>query len=278
MGTFIQPAVTGAAMVMIFFLAVYALARIKSIYARLYSWLLFIVTPVGVFFTYTRSVYLGFSLGLLLLTVFSRRLRLAAALLLIGMGLVVLGNWSNVKTAERESGGVADMTTAQGRVVLMNASLRMFMDHPFVGVGFQRFMEKSVPYIVQVKRTFLGYREGWIGLDSNQHNQFFSVLTELGLLGFIPFALMYVFLFRTLARARSAKVQEYDSEFVVAVWAAMAAYLSALMFIEPRYFEFLNTLPFMLMGIVVGGYERAMLMQRNAGRETAGLARKEYAA
>lgn len=278
MGTFIQPAVTGCAMVMIFFVAVHCLSWMKGTFAKLYSILLFLITPIGVFFTYTRSVFLGFVLGLIIMTAFSKRLRLPAAILLIVMGLAVMGNWSNVKTAEREAGGVGDMATAQGRVVLMNASLRMFMDHPFFGVGFKRFMEQSAPYVSQVKRTFLGYKEGWIGQESNQHNQFSSVLTEIGLVGFVPFVLMYVFLLRMLARARFVKAKEYDWDFVVMVWSVLASYMSVIMFIEPRWFEFLNVLPFMFMGIVAGGYERA-IMRRSSGRPgNAVAARKEYAA
>jgi hypothetical protein len=48
----------------------------------------------------------------------------------------------------------------------------------------------------------------------------------------------------------------------------MAAYVAAIMFMEPRWFEFMNTLPFMLMGIVAGGYERAALEKSStkAGR------------
>lgn len=276
-GTFIQPAVTGCAMVMIFFVAVYCLSGIKKTAARFYLALLFLITPVGVFFTYTRSVYLGFATGLIILSAFSRRLRLASVILLVAMGLAVLGNWSNVKTAERESGGVGDMATAQGRVVLLNASLRMFMDHPFFGVGFERFMEQAPPYVSQVTRTFLGYREQWIGQESNQHNQFSSILTEIGLVGFVPFVLMYVLLLRMLARAKRAKVEAYDSEFVVMVWALMAAYMSVIMFIEPRWFEFMNALPFIFMGIVAGGYQRAMMRRSNGGLGNVVAARKEYA-
>jgi hypothetical protein len=43
------------------------------------------------------------------------------------------------------------------------------------------------------------------------------------------------------------------------VWAVMAAYIAQIFFIEPRFFEFMNTLPFMLVGIVAGGHQRAMM-------------------
>lgn len=277
MGTFVQPAVTGCAMVMVFVLAIHSLSRIKGVLAKLYSTLLFLVTPVGVFFTYTRSVYVGFAAGLVVLTLFSRKLRLGVFILLVAIGLAVLGNWSNVRTAERTAGGIGDVSTAQGRVVVIQASLRMFADNPFFGCGYGQFLDKARPYIEQVQRTFLGYREESIGIDTNQHNQFSSMLTELGLLGFVPFLLMYILLFRMLGKARFVKAEEYDSEFVVVVWAAIAPYISVIMFIEPRWFEFMNTLPFMLMGIIAGGYERARMRRLTGLAGNAVPAGKEYA-
>jgi hypothetical protein len=277
MGTFIQPAVTGCAMVMIFFIALYSLSRRKGAFAKLYSVLLFLITPVGVFFTYTRSAYLGFVGGLIIIVLFMRKIRLPVFLLLVAMGLAVMGNWTNIKTADRESGGVGDVETAQARMVILSASVRMFMDRPVFGCGAGRFMEEAEPYVQQVTRTVLGYREIGMGLATNQHNQFSGILAETGLVGFVPFVLLYVFLIRLLGKARSVRAEEYDSEFVVLVWAVLWAYVSVIMFIEPRWFEFMNALPFMFMGIVAGGYERATLRKRSGVPGNAGLARKGYA-
>jgi len=255
----------------------YSLSRVRRTAARLYAVLISIITPIGVFFTYTRSVYMGFAAALLILMAFSRRLRLTALLLLVLMALGVIGNWANITTAERTSGGLGDVDTAQARVVIAFVSVNMFMDHPFFGIGFTRFIEKAKPYIGQVRTTFLGYREAWIGEYTNQHNQFLSVLTEIGLVGFAPFLLLYVLMLRTLWKARGTVTNLYDSEFVVAVWAVMVAYLSQLLFIEPRFFEFMNCFPFMMAGIVAGGYQRAAMERAAGGNRCQALQRKEYA-
>jgi hypothetical protein len=39
----------------------------------------------------------------------------------------------------------------------------------------------------------------------------------------------------------------------------MAEYLTNAMFMEPRYYGFMNALPFLLAGIVVGSYQRKQL-------------------
>jgi O-antigen ligase len=185
----------------------------------------------------------------------------------------VIGNWANITQTNREAGGLGEVTTAQARVVIAKASLAMFVDHPFTGVGFTNFIANARPYIARVRSTFLGYKEAWIGAYTNQHNQFLSVLTEIGLIGFVPLVVLYVLIMKLLIGARGVPSGLYDPEFVVVVGAVMAAYISQIFFIEPRFFEFMNTLPFMLVGIVAGGCQRSrikMAQSANANQTSAG--------
>jgi O-antigen ligase len=268
MGAFIQPVATGFAMVGIYVLSMYSLSRMRSAFARIYAGIVTLITPIGVFFSYTRSVYLGYFAAMLIFTIFSRRLRLLGLILVVGMVLGVLGNWSQVTTEQRETGGMANTETLMSRLVLMEASLRMFMDHPFRGVGFGRFKDYSGPYVGQIRTTILGYRESWIGRETSQHNQFFSVLVETGMLGAVPLLLMYVFLVKTLIAARRVKMEAVEPDLLVAIWAVMAAYIVNVSFIEPKYFEFMNAFPFTLAGIVVGNYYRSLgKSTNNRGRE-----------
>ena len=50
-----------------------------------------------------------------------------------------------------------------------------------------------------------------------------------------------------------------DQDFVVTVLAIFTAYVTHGLFMEPRFYEFMNVVPFMLAGIVVGSYQRRML-------------------
>ena len=97
-----------------------------------------------------------------------------------------------------------------------------------------------------------------------------ATLTEIGLMGFVPLMLLYFLVIRLLIRARSVRTDLYDPEFVVIVGAVMAAYLSEIFFIEPRYSEFMNVLPFMLVGIVASGYERARMPAGQSARNDNG--------
>jgi O-antigen ligase len=259
MGVFLQPSATGMVMVSMFVLGLYSLSKLRGAVPKIVSWCLTGLTPIAVFFSYTRSVYVGFFLAMMTLLLFSRKLKVYALVIVVAVVLGVLGNWENVTGEERGSGGLATKATAVGRLTLLQASIAMFMDRPLYGVGFQNFVEYAQPYVAQVRTTLLGYRETWIGHNVSQHNHFLNILTETGLMGFIPLILVWFFVLRTVGRAWRVKSSLYDADFVVVVWAVFAQYLTNSMFMEPRWFEFMNVLPFLLAGIVVGGYQRATL-------------------
>jgi O-antigen ligase len=259
-GPFLQPVATGFAMVCIFILALYALSKLKGILPQLGSLFLCMVTPIGIFVTYTRSVYLGFALPLLILAVFGKKLRRYAMVILVVGVLVVMGNWGAVTSEDREAGGLATKHTAIGRLVLLEVTMKMFADRPFTGVGFDQYEANRLPYVRQVRTTILGARPTWQGKSVKQHNQLLLVLSELGLMGFVPLCLVYYFVIRMLWKARRVMTDLYDYEFVVVVWCIMAAYLANAMFINPTFFEFMNAIPMVFAGIVAGGYQRATLV------------------
>jgi O-antigen ligase len=258
-GPFLQPVATGFAMVCIFLLAMYALSKWRGFLPKLGSVILCAVTPIGVFMTYTRSVYLSLFLSLVILSVFGRKLRKYAIVLIVAAVLVILGNWGRVTTEDRSAGGLATESTAISRLVIMETSFKMFADHPFAGVGFNQYEKHRLPYVRQVRSTFLGVRTSKMGKAVKQHNQFLLVLTELGIAGFVPLCLIYYFLVRMLWRARNIKTDLYDYEFLVVVWCIMVSYLVNAMLVNPSFFEFMNAFPLAMAGIIAGGYQRATL-------------------
>jgi len=262
-GPFLHPVPTGFAMICAFLLSLYALSRLRGFLPRLASIFICLVTPIGLFVTYTRSVYLGLLIPLVILTTYGRRLRKYAIVMLIAGLLLVLGNLESVTSENREAGGLATKNTAIGRLVLLETALRMFMDKPFTGVGFDQYEVNRLPYVRQVRTTLLGARQAWQGKSVKQHNQLLLVLSELGLMGFVPLCLVYYFVIRMLWKARKVPSDMYDSEFVVVVGCVLAAYLANAMFINPAFFEFLNAIPMVFAGIVAGGYQRATLVGWN---------------
>jgi len=83
-----------------------------------------------------------------------------------------------------------------GRVAQLEQSLRVFVDHPLLGVGFWNFHESVVG-----EPSYLASYEGVSSLDW-PHNNLAQVLTETGILGFLPYVMAQVLLFIAIWRLR----------------------------------------------------------------------------
>jgi O-antigen ligase len=81
---------------------------------------------------------------------------------------------------------------AYARVAEYEQSLRVFLDHPMLGVGFLNFNR----YVTGEPRYVASYR-GVLSVDS-PHSNLAQVLTETGILGFVPYMMAYVFLLRAM--------------------------------------------------------------------------------
>jgi O-antigen ligase len=80
------------------------------------------------------------------------------------------------------------------RLVLWDMSWEMFLDHPLLGVGMG-------DYTIEARRR-LEARKVRTTVDS--HNVFLQVLATRGLVGFVPFAVFFVVLIRSLASIAAA--------------------------------------------------------------------------
>src|SRR6266850_1276209 len=85
---------------------------------------------------------------------------------------------------------------AYARVAQYEQSLRVFLDHPVLGVGFLNFNR----YVTGEPRYVASYR----GVSSVDwpHSNLAQVLTETGLLGFVPFVITYVLLVGAMWKLR----------------------------------------------------------------------------
>lgn len=83
-----------------------------------------------------------------------------------------------------------------GRVAQLKQSFRVFGEHPWFGVGFSNFHE----YVTGEPRYVASY-EGIISLDW-PHDNLLEMLTETGIIGFVPYVLIHVFLFRAMWNLR----------------------------------------------------------------------------
>jgi len=141
---------------------------------------------VGLYFTYTRSAWLGLAAGLAVIPLlqFPRSWRpvLIVGMLFVGViGAATVGN-KIIHLNRHDTNGAADHSVYQ-RASFFYVSMKMVRDAPLVGCGFGRFYDRKLPYLAD--------RSQQIELESirdlDHHNTFLSLLTETGLIGFSLF-------------------------------------------------------------------------------------------
>jgi len=272
-GIFLQPAVLGLVMTMGFFPAWHFLRHRKGMLPMATRLVLLVTTPATIFFTETRSVYLGFFLALVVASVWSRGLRAMSIGVILAGATAAFLNWDNLASEDRAKGGMGTMNTVHYRIELVYETAEIFMDHPFFGVGFMNFEESALRYRKPRDVPVFGHIDIGVGGNAVSHNILVTIIAEQGIAGLVPFLLVFVVVALRSVRAYRALPREglISKDYVVCVWCAIAAYFANAMFLELRYFEYVSVLFFFLIGAMVGMQESLEADRGRTGRPRAGL-------
>lgn len=145
-------------------------------------WLAMPLFPAAIFFTKTRSVWMGAAAGLLVVLAVTLRGKLRVAVIggaVAAALLVSVMKVDSIMGLKRE-GTVEDTHRSTSmRGAFTYVSWKMFQDRPLFGVGFGQFAREKKPYLSDrsVDLRLEDIR------DYVHHNTFLSVLTETGLVG-----------------------------------------------------------------------------------------------
>jgi hypothetical protein len=213
---------------------------------RLAHFALLALFPLAVYYTRTRSVYLQFVMVVLGVTTAMRtsfpkwKVYAMPAFLVT---LVILANLGRFTTAERTSGGLAEMREISIRFALANKSVAIIGERPFFGVGLAQFrsISQSSPEDTEY-----------------QHNHLIGMAAELGLvglmvyLGIVSLVLTRLFkLFSVLPEGRFV-----NANFLFLIGLALLCNLVSNAFVEPALVPFANINFFLFAGIVDRLYNR----------------------
>jgi len=142
-----------------------------------------------------RSVVITLLLILIIDTFWEKRTTGRAwrvGLMLTFVGLVCMVSVFAPDMFEDRSSG----QNVYGRMAQHEQSLRVFMDHPWLGVGFNNFNN-----VVTGESRYLATYQGVSSVDS-PHSNLAAVLAETGILGFVPYVIMHVLLFCAIWQLR----------------------------------------------------------------------------
>lgn len=210
------------------------------------------VLLAGVFFSYTRSVWLGTGVGLFILSALTLRGQMRRVVL-TGMvacaALVAATKSESILSVKREGSFSASRDSAAMRASFTYVSWKMFLDRPVLGCGFGHFAEEKLPYLHD-----RSYQRNLQEIRSlSHHNTFLSLLTETGVVGLGLFlALCWRFTFDAWRLWQAAKAPAWVRAHGALFLAAFGVYLLQLMFHELTFTSIDNSLIFFLAGITAG--------------------------
>lgn len=256
-GPFLNAAFNGVA-ILIGFISGLHLLQNKTGFARFFHLAALFMFFPAVFFTLTRSVYLGLILTLVIFLAWYktpvskwRMISLPLAVVLI-LGVAYS---PRLLSTERREGGVLQVQEVDIRFALLQRSYHLFTLQPLTGVGLAQFIPASVttrsgkiPFITEEAGTQF------------QHNHLLGVATELGLPGILTYLILVILILRRL-RQLAGKMPEtgiMGNNLRIVILAIWCVYLNNNLFVEPSNALFVNAAPFLFAGLVDGLYTRSM--------------------
>jgi O-antigen ligase len=205
---------------------------------------------VGIFATFTRSVWLSMIVGLALALWLPATIRRRGALLIAGTtaaALFVAFFADNINAFKRDKNVTeAEMSeSVQLRPLLAQVAWQMFLDRPVLGHGFGQYLQAKRLYHQQVSNEPLKKV-----LPYMQHNVVLSYLTETGGVGtallLTIFALMGATAFRLYSRAPAGS---HRKEIGLLSLVVLAAYFINGMFHDVSIMPMVGSLFYFLLGL-----------------------------
>jgi O-antigen ligase len=251
-GPSLEPVGYGVGLIFCLLLSAYLFCKTSKLInpTNILAFVTILIAPIAIFFTYTRSIWGGLILSLLVLFLFypGRRKLFGGfiAILIVGFILIQTIQFSKTEGSARD---VVKRNTISVRISMTKTAIKMFIVKPIFGFGYNQASKKFFPYFETVGTSFVPDQGFLI------HNTFLNILVELGLIGFFPFILILLILIRdaVMLYKKSSK----DRDIAIIFIAAFTAFIFAAM-ANNMYYKFAHVLLFSMAGMVKGRFEREL--------------------
>ena len=253
-GPFVMAAVNGTVLGMILLTSIYLVLHKQRKSSRIFYGILIAIIPITIFFTYTRTCWIGFILSMLTVSLFYPNLRKISLFCFFVIFIIAIFNWSNILSKDRIVGRATAMMPVYNRINLYATSLSMFLDRPVFGFGFNTSKDISHEYFY--KFSGIPYVD-----DVAPHDTLVNILVELGLVGLIPFLLIFYYIFQhSMGLYRWLPADSFLGKgLIVIFWGISIVLIVNMQFHNMRFFLFPNSLYFLLAGIIVGLNQKILL-------------------
>jgi len=207
------------AVMVLFFPSLVLLATLGKGVERIVSWGAMPFVLNSVVSTYERTGFVSLVVESIIILLFlPKRITLRLLPCLVAGGCIFVfrltpeNYWQRVDTISAPT----QEASANSRFVINQASKRMFLDHPILGVGYRNY-----PYISPMYLDSNFLTEG----KRSAHNSYFTVLCETGIAGFVPWISAFLgaaWLLRRIRKQidmqRLTKVEIYAMGFEVGLY------------------------------------------------------------
>lgn len=218
---------------------------------RMLYLLLLVLFSVVIYMTLRRGVYIGWILGMLALAIASTRSR---RVILPGLlvGVILSGVFvDKIVSSHVFTERIAYKAPVYQRLVLNATSIEIIKDRPWLGLGIGRFPEAIGSYVTSYRGISALYASGL----PSPHNSYFRILTEAGLVGFLPFVmlLLALVLYTYKAYRRTPADGPTGRDTIALFWAFGFAHLMQAGSTDAfLYCPYLNAMLFFLAGAING--------------------------
>lgn len=213
-----------------------------------------LICTVGIYYTKTRSVWLGFGLGALTVAglALPRRWRLPVLGGSMLLALVIAATqWEKILYFKRDKDLSAQATAAsvELRPILAKIAWDMFRDKPVLGHGYGQYMNEHGKFLAD-RSTSLPLEKG---RPYVQHNVFLNLLVETGFVGMGLFVLLLVLWSRDAWRLwHTADAPLWARQQALLFLAMLGPYLSNASFHDVSLMQMGNMLLFFVAGLTAG--------------------------
>lgn len=247
-GVFLNAAVTGYVLVVTFIGTMFLASQKK---ARMRAPLLVaaILMLIGIGLTQTRSAWLAAVIVILFSAAVYTGFRRWYIIIIIGLGLLVVVNWSTFTSKDRTQGGVTSTNETEDRLNAAATGLWAIEQKPILGWGLGRF-----PSINTVHHKAWGNTPWKRGYGIFPHDTQIGIGAELGLAGL---TLWLLIIFSMVVASRRAwrtlpRSGLLSRNLAIVFWSVGISWVVTASLIDIRLFSFANTLFFIFGGICAG--------------------------
>jgi O-antigen ligase len=203
----------------------------------------------GNLFSGARSTFIGQIFGFVVFFIFSpnRHKKQGIPMVLIYFILIFLIDPA-IFVRARSMTQAENVASIGFRTVIWSTSFRIFLDHPFAGIGFGSFNQFYEHYLKIPSQIF-----------GHAHNDFLNVAVDAGIIGLIPFVWLWITILRNLKRKYDQTEDKHTQSMLKAGLVVTSAYLVSAQF-QCYYFDAVD---FMILFFVLAQAEVSDKICRN---------------